>query len=81
MYNMKKLRVFLIAQALLMLLIGLYLVSYSLPDQAAISGNQILNTEAEDPISHAMSLVALFGIFLFIGAIAELVILFFSSFR
>jgi len=85
---MKKLHTLLIAQAVIMLFIGLYIVGIEFSDNGKVAGtgNQIAvptpqPPEGENPIAKTFTLFAIFGVLLVIGAIIELVILFVSAFR
>jgi hypothetical protein len=82
---MKKLRTFLVAQAVITFLIGLYLLSTQFPDErVSLTGNPIApipNAPEENPVTKTFGLFALFGILLAIGAVIELVILAISAFR
>ncbi|OGJ17070.1 hypothetical protein A3K73_01430 [Candidatus Pacearchaeota archaeon RBG_13_36_9] len=86
---MKKLRTLLILQAVIMLFVGLYIVGIEFSDNSKVAGtgNQIAAPPlpqipgGDGPIEKTFTLFAVFGILLVIGAIIEMVILFFSAFR
>jgi len=81
---MKKLRTMLTVQAVMMLFIGIYIVGTELAVNVFITGNPIAplpQMPDENPIEKTFSLFVIFGIILAIGAIVELVILFYSAFR
>lgn len=82
---MKKVRLLLMIQAVIMMFIGLYIVGAEFSQKKGITGNPIAapptpSLPDENPIARAFSLFLFFGILLAVGAVIELIVLAVSSF-